>query len=190
MRNRLYRALRRFPAARRGVAAVEFALILPLMLTLYLGTMEVSDLIAVDRKVTVISGTIADLVARADTTVTTARLSDFFRASEGMIMPYRPQPLRQTVTFLTVAANGTATVAWSCGFNGGSARGVSSTVTLPSATRAVAQEVGFVVMSDVEYAYRPLLGVVIGSAINLRQVNYFAPRYRKAISRTGACPTS
>ena len=55
-------ALSKFARDRRGVSAVEFAMILPLMLTLYLGTVEVSQGISIDRKVTLTTRT----VTRAD----------------------------------------------------------------------------------------------------------------------------
>ena len=62
--SRLRSLLGRFGKAREGAAAVEFALILPFMLMLYAGSIELSDLINVDRRITVISSTVGDLVAR------------------------------------------------------------------------------------------------------------------------------
>ena len=57
------RRLRRLIGDERGVSAVEFALLLPLMLTLYLGAVEVSQGIGADRKVTLTARTIGDLVS-------------------------------------------------------------------------------------------------------------------------------
>ncbi len=186
--------LRRFTGSSRGAVAVEFALILPVMLTLYLGTLEVSDLIAVDRRVSIISGTVADLVARSDDgVIASTTLRDYFKAAEGIIMPYSKTPLKQVVTMLTVAANGTATVTWSCGFNGGTALNANTTYTWPASanpTKAIASDVGFVVMSDMQYAYRPLLGTVINTAVTLHRVNYYYPRFGALITRSGACPTT
>jgi len=53
--------VRRLARDERGVSAVEFAMLLPLMLTLYLGAVEISQGIAADRKVTLVSRTVADL---------------------------------------------------------------------------------------------------------------------------------
>ena len=50
----------------RGVSAVEFAMLLPLMLTLYLGAVEISQGIGADRKVTLTARTVADLVSQVD----------------------------------------------------------------------------------------------------------------------------
>ena len=48
----LPRPLARLCRDRRGVSAVEFAMVAPLMIALYLGCVEISDGVAVDRKVT------------------------------------------------------------------------------------------------------------------------------------------
>src|SRR5436189_1298081 len=47
-----------------GVSAVEFAMLLPLMLTLYLGAVEISQGVAIDRKVTLTAHTVADLASQ------------------------------------------------------------------------------------------------------------------------------
>ena len=76
------RRLRRLIGDERGVSAVEFAMLLPLMLTLYLGAVEVSQGIGADRKVTLTARTIADLVSQ----VSSIGNSDMTNAS----MPLRP----------------------------------------------------------------------------------------------------
>ena len=66
---RARRPIRRLLRDKRGVSAVEFAMLLPLMVTLYLGGVEVSQAVAIDRKVTLVARSLGDLVAQA-TTVT------------------------------------------------------------------------------------------------------------------------
>ena len=48
----------------RGVSAVEFAMLLPLMVTLYLGAVEISQGVAIHRKVTLTARTVADLASQ------------------------------------------------------------------------------------------------------------------------------
>ena len=48
----------------RGVSAVEFAMLLPLMITLYLGVVEISQAVGIDRKVTLTTRTVADLASQ------------------------------------------------------------------------------------------------------------------------------
>ena len=64
--------LQRFVKEERAIAAVEFALILPLMLLMYLGTAEGSRLFIMDRKVAVVAGSIGDLVARMEDEISVA----------------------------------------------------------------------------------------------------------------------
>ena len=52
---RARRPVRRLLRDKRGISAVEFAMLLPLMVTLYLGGVEVSQAVAIDRKVTLIA---------------------------------------------------------------------------------------------------------------------------------------
>ncbi len=54
----------RFRHDERGVSAVEFAMLLPLMITLYLGTVEISQGVGIDRKVTLTTRTVADLASQ------------------------------------------------------------------------------------------------------------------------------
>src|SRR5688572_9758585 len=57
-------AIRRFVRDRRGVSVLEFALILPVMLTLFLGGTEVTQGITIKRKTTIVTRSLADLVAQ------------------------------------------------------------------------------------------------------------------------------
>src|ERR1039458_8951565 len=55
---------RRFGRDRRGVSAVEFAFIAPMMIGLYLGCVEISSGVAADREVSLIAGALANLTAQ------------------------------------------------------------------------------------------------------------------------------
>ncbi|MBU1305031.1 MAG: pilus assembly protein, partial [Alphaproteobacteria bacterium] len=129
----LRRLLTRFAGNTAGVAAVEFALILPFLLTLYLGSIEASSLYTVDRRVEVISSTVADLVARwnpNEGTIPTNTLDDYFKAAEAILTPYSPTGMTQVVSVLQVSSAGLAKVVWSCSYNGGTSLPKDSTYTL------------------------------------------------------------
>src|SRR3954471_12271791 len=86
---RARRSLHRFRHDKRGVSAVEFAMLLPLMVTLYIGGVEVSSAIAVDRKVTLVARTLGDLVAQS-TSVNDTDMTNILNAATSVVQPYSP----------------------------------------------------------------------------------------------------
>ena len=75
----------------RGLAATEFAFIVPLMLVMFFGTVEFSSGVAVDRKVSLMARTLAD-VRSQNTSVTDTQLQNFFNASAAIMWPYVSTP--------------------------------------------------------------------------------------------------
>jgi Flp pilus assembly protein TadG len=181
-------SLRRFVADQRAAAVVEFALIIPVLLVLYLGSIEASSLITVDRRVNVISGTVGDLVARwdPDNSIPSDILEDYFKASESIIFPYSSTGLAQVVSVVAVAANGNTSVVWSCGHNGGTKRTAGSSYTLPTNVNQLARG-GWVVASETSYPYAPLLGIVLTETYNLSRASYYLPRFEEQINGPSAC---
>jgi hypothetical protein len=71
-----------------GVAAIEMAFIFPVMLILYFGLVDATNLLSANRRVTLTSSTIADLVTQAAATVTTAELDGYFNATKHIMEPF------------------------------------------------------------------------------------------------------
>lgn len=179
-------ALRRFPYAQRGVAVVEFALVVPIMLVVYVGSIEASTLIAVDRKVQSVAGAIGDLVAREDKTMTTAQMRDYFRAASGIMTPYSPDPILQVVTAIGVSDTGVATVVWSRQFEKGvysatTPHAIGSTFPLPDEMIAIAKG-QMVIAAEASYSYTPLFGIVFNQSIGLYRSSFYMPRFGGTIT--------
>src|SRR4029079_10764129 len=130
-RFRLPHGLARFAKDRRGVSAVEFAMLLPLMVTLYLGTVEISQGVGIDRKVTLTTRTAADLASQVSS-INNADMTNLLNASSAVVAPYDVSKLKVTVSAVTIDSNNVAKIAWSDTLNG-TKRSVGSTVTLPAA---------------------------------------------------------
>ena len=94
--------LARFSRDERGVSAVEFALLLPVMITIYLGGVEVSQGISIDRKVTLTARTVADLVSQVSS-IDAPGVSNVLQASTAVMSPYPVDKAKVTVTVIVSA---------------------------------------------------------------------------------------
>src|SRR6201989_530356 len=102
-------------ADRRGIAATEFAIVVPVMLVMFFGTVEFSSGVAVDRKVTLMARTLSDLTSQS-ITVGDSDMTNFFAASLGILTPYPSAPTQATITELYVdPVTFRARVQWSKG---------------------------------------------------------------------------
>lgn len=108
----LTRFLRSLARRQDGVSAVEFALIAPVMMLLYLGVVEVSLALGVDRKVTSAASAIADLVAQDDV-ITDDEMAQILAAGPAIVAPNPAGPLQIRVSSLTMNLDGDAEVDWS-----------------------------------------------------------------------------
>ena len=177
---------RRFGRSAKGTAAVEFALIVPIMLVVYIGTMEASSLISMDRKVQLVAGAVGDLVARTDKTLPSSLLGDYFLAAGGIMTPYPADGVVQVVTAVNVADDGTTSVAWSKQFEHGdyasaSPYGEGDDYSLPAPILAVSKG-KMVIAAEASYAYKPLYGLFFDQAIGLHRADYFLPRFEGTIA--------
>jgi Flp pilus assembly protein TadG len=176
----LSQRLHRFAQDTRGVSAVEFAMLLPLMLTLYLGTVEISQGVSIDRKVTLTTRTVADLSSQASS-IAAADMTNIFNASTSVIQPYDSTKLKLVVSQITIDANSSAKIAWSC-TQGGTKHAIGSAVTLPSALLVPSTSL---IWSEVSYSYKPTIGYVVTGTLNLSDQIYMRPRLSDSI--TNAC---
>ncbi|MGA7806526.1 TadE/TadG family type IV pilus assembly protein [Bradyrhizobium sp.] len=183
---------------RSGLAAVEFAFILPLMLVMFFGTVEFSSGIAIDRKVTLLARALSDMTSQ-NVSVSDLQLDSFFNAAVDILEPYpaplpNPYPSGQvsgTITELYVDPSTLAArVQWSVGT---APLAVHSTVTIPSALQVGGT---YLIFSQASYLYVPTIGYVMAPAgVNLSDVAYTRPRqslcvfYPPSTQTNPPCPT-
>jgi Flp pilus assembly protein TadG len=175
----LPRRLSDFAKDKRGVSAVEFAMLLPLMLTLYLGGVEVSQGISIDRKVTLTARTVADLVAQVSS-IDTAGVNASLGASASILAPYPDTNAKITVSVVTIDANGNAKIAWSAAKNG-SARAAGSAVTVPAALKVPSTSL---VWGETTYNYAPSIGYVVTGTMTLTDQIFMRPRLSDTVTKT------
>jgi Flp pilus assembly protein TadG len=185
---------------RRGVAAIEFAMIVPIMLLLFFGTVEFSSAIAVDRKVTLIARTLSDVTSQS-ISVANADLSNFFNSGCAIMYPYAgPPPCTQTNNPMTAVISELyidpttlkAKVQWSVPYQGGVAQTVGLAPTGVVVPQALLVGGTYLILSQVGYTYKPAVayGLMPNAGITLKDVAYTRPRQSACVYYSATAPTS
>lgn len=173
------RFLRAFSRRQDGVAAVEFALILPVMLTLLLGTVEFSNAMQADRKVGQMASIAADLVAQ-DTEISNAEMNDIMAGMQAIMFPLPTAAMRVRITSIVADTSGTPRVAWSDARNT-AARAANSIVTLPRANMLTPGE--GLIYAEVWYTYTSSPGQFLTGGITMDDQFYLRPRRSLTVAR-------
>jgi len=163
----------------RAVAAVEFAIVLPFMLLLYVGGIELGNGLAISVKVSETAHTVTDLVSR-NACVTDSALSGILSASTTTIAPYSAASATVTVSEVSTDAQGKATVTWSKALNG-TARPVGQPMTLPTALGTPSPANVSLILGEVTYQYTPNLGYTISGTVPIAESYYLFPRVSSVV---------
>lgn len=179
MRRRPWNRLARFARNRRGLAAVEFALILPIMLPMLYGMVELGNIYLLDRKITRAAMIGADLIAQSET-ISTSDLTDIMNAIDQIIHPYDPSTRKVVMTEVYYDPDDDRTeVDWSVARN--ATPDVAGTpYILPTNLIASGQSVIVVRFS---YTYTPKLAHFVGN-LSISDAAYLKPRLVLRIPKT------
>lgn len=178
---RLRRSIwRRFAKSTRGIAAVEFAMVLPVLTLMFLAAFDGGRAIAVYMKVRTASYTLA-AITNQYASINDAAMTGIFTATSDVLAPYPTAPLGLTVSQIAIDAKGGATVNWSS-TQGGTARAVGSTITVPT---NLDTPNSYLILSEVKYNYAPMFGYFNnGATIGLSDSIYVTPRSTTLVART------
>lgn len=154
-------------------------MLLPIMMTLYLGSVETSQGIATNRKVTITAHALADLATQY-TDISNADMSNILSAASAIIAPYTVGNLQAVVSELSINAQGQASVVWSDTLNG-TTRPVGQVVDIPA---SLAVPNSYLVLAETSYSYQPTYGYVITGTLTLHDQTYMRARQSTSIART------
>jgi len=171
--------LRRRRFDKSGMAAVEFALVLPALLALVFGAIEVTNILIVRADVANLSSSAADLIAQ-ETSVGDADITNVFNALTALVYPYSTAGTKIVISSVVDDGRGGAKVAWSDAYNG-AARTVGSAVTVPAGLITAG---GSIVMAEVTYNYSTPSNYLIKVPVSMSNTFYSHPRRVAQISRT------
>lgn len=167
----------RFFSDRRGIAAVEFALIVPVLLIMYFITMEASQAIEASKKVSRISSMVADLVTQ-QTSVVNADLTDIMKIGNSSLQPYNRSVANISITAIDIRTDPNnpipqAKVAWSWSVLDGKT-GRDSNPTTSTTVPATLNVAGtFLIRVKTTLAYQPIISWSEGSEKPLGFISAF-----------------
>ena len=174
--------LTRFWRRRDGVAAMEFALLAPLLLLMGFGAFEVTRYLLVEEKSDKIAYIIADVIAQdTTTTLTLSELNDVMAAATKIMDPF-PFGASGYVIVSSVSRTGSTNpmkVAWQYKGGGTMVRPskvgvVNGTAVLPG-NMSIADKENVIVV-EVYYMYTPLFAAGYVNALELYRTAIFKPR--------------
>ncbi len=174
---------RRLSEEKAGFAAVEFAMVVPIMIILFLGSVEFSLALSYDRRVTAISSATADLVAQEEE-VDSAYLNDVMKIADSL-MPPGAQITSLDIKLISVVtdADSNVTVSWSYDRTGGSPPYAKDSAynDLPA---DLVEPLSSVIVSEVSYIYNPPVGHFITGDISLSERFFLRPRKSLQVTKT------
>jgi len=173
---------RRLPRDRRGVAAVEFALIVPVVIIVYMGGFEVMEASTVYRKLTDTTVQLANVTAQY-TALTQDDANNVLAASAQIMTPYPTADLSIVLSEVTVNSGGVGQVAWSCKWPGGGAcTPGGGTVTMPAGFQTVGASY---ILVQTAYQYEPVIGGAFVKPIKMTNQIFMLPRSSPTIPYKG-----
>lgn len=158
--------------ATQGLAAVEFAILLPVMLLLGVGSVEIEVGVSADRQVALTAGTVANLVAQYQSISASSTMPDILAAASAVLTPYSVANAVVTVSCINIDSGGNATIAWSQALNG-PARPAGEKITLPPKLDIPNTSL---VWGETSYAYTPLADYMHIGTLQLYSDVYMSPR--------------
>jgi Flp pilus assembly protein TadG len=169
---------------RRGVAAVEFAFIAPVLILAYFGVAELCGAMLAERKAYHAASAIGDLVAQ-DAAPAGADITDIFSVASEIMAPYSTTGMNMRVSTVQMNAAGTqVTSLWSCGYGGYTAYPNGTVITLPNSSLIQANQ--SLVMAEVQYVYNSPVKYVLPNAMTYTEKSYLRPRLVDPIPDPGA----
>ncbi|HTP75975.1 MAG TPA: TadE/TadG family type IV pilus assembly protein [Rhizomicrobium sp.] len=174
----MLRKLFSFARARDGLAAVEFALIAPVMVTFFLGAIELTDAMGCNSRVVNLASTASDLVAQ-ETQISNAGIANVYSALNSIVYPYPTTNIEIVITSVVDDGHGGGKVAWSDAQNT-TARAVNSAVVVPT---GVIPTGGSAILAEVTYPYTSPLSDFIVGPVNMTSQFYERPRRSATVAR-------
>lgn len=163
------------------------------MALIYVGFVVITNGVAVNRKVSIMAHTLADLTARVQTVSDNER-DLVFSAARAVLAPYAPGGVTLVLSSIYIDGNGVAKVVWSDANRSGAALVRGAVYTFPANAAGLAIRNSSLIVGDVTYPYIDGWADVLGSlgfplsafrdgVLTMRETRTMAPRVVPRIAR-------
>jgi Flp pilus assembly protein TadG len=174
----------RFVDSRRAVAAVEFAMIMPVLLLLFLGTFDAQNAIALYAKVRSATYALAAITNQYGNTgtsvISTTTMSQITTATTAILAPYSSTPAIVVISQIKATSNTAAVVSWSYSPTAGQALTPGAAFTgLPTnfGTNTCNNTYPcYAIYAQVSYPFTPMFGAFMTGSLTLSDSIYTTPR--------------
>lgn len=163
---RLASLLQRFCRDKRGVSAVEFAMVLPLMVIMFVGVIQASELASLKRKTTLVARSVADLVSQISS-IDQNEMNNVMSAGSAVVAPFVTSKLKIRISSLKIDANKNVTVVWSKVNAGSTNWGIRTPGTPVTIDDALKVANTHLIMAEVQYTRDPSIGYLPTGALSL-----------------------
>ncbi len=182
--NAAKRRLKSLMSSDTGVAAVEFALILPVMLVMLFGTIELDNALNLNRKVGKVATAIADLVTQGST-INNNQLESYFEAGEAIVQPFPDGDLTVVVGAIDFLPKNKIEVVWSKALNGSPWKvGAEPPIDIPQSLRVEGTQI---IIAKADYSYKPMFKTILKDvfktdSIEMSETAYLYPRLSDTVA--------
>ncbi len=183
---------------RSGVAAIEFALILPVMLLLFIGSFETTNLVLASMKLEASAETAADLVAqtRVNTVLQSTDFTNITNAAKQVLTPLPTSGSQLKIAYASVTySTGSAVIDWHVEVNSATAittANIPNSASLANLGSQTSGSTDSVIIVRLSYAYSSPISYVLNSSYTLTESAFNRPRYMNCVptylNTGGACP--
>ena len=173
---------------RRGISAIEFALILPVILVMMAASEDLGQALMVDRRISQIAATASDMTAQ-QASWTATNLDAILTGTSTLIQPFPSGNLKIVVATVNVDASLNTTVAWSRGYNATAwTVGAAPPFTL---SKSILQSGVQMVMAQVTYSFTTPFATLLKPVTGITSYTYTRnginrPRTSDTITFTGS----
>ncbi|MGC1358226.1 MAG: TadE/TadG family type IV pilus assembly protein [Xanthobacteraceae bacterium] len=185
---------RRFLASQRGVAAIEFAMIMPVLLILFLSSFDVGNAIIVYLKVRTATYELAAITNQYGTgstaQISTSTMSAITSATSQVMAPYSSSSTAVTISQIKATSANAATVSWSYTVNGTALSGTYTGLPANMAKNSCNKTYPcYFILSSVAYTYTPLFGHYMTGPLTLSDTLLVTPRVSTCVQYNGTPAT-